>query len=116
MLTTSSSLALGLAFVLVGGINVWLVLEAWSRVRAAHASSRMLALHRIGGYVFIVLFCVMTYFMLSRVQSVGADTSATSTIHLALAMILSPLLFVKVLIARYYKNQQALLMPIGFTI
>ena len=116
MLSTSASLALGFAFVLVGGINVWLVLEAWSRVNGTNAGSRMLALHRIGGYVFIGLFCVMTYFMVARLRSGGTDTSATVTIHLALAMILSPLLFIKVLIARYYKNQHGLLMPIGLTI
>jgi ferredoxin-NADP reductase len=116
MLSTSASLALGFAFVLVGGINVWLVLEAWSRVKATNVSSRMLALHRIGGYVFIGLFCLMTYFMVARLRSRGTDTSATVTIHLSLAMILSPLLFIKVLIARYYKNQHGLLMPIGLTI
>src|SRR5579863_4352100 len=116
MLTSSTSIALGLAFVLLGGINVWLVLEAWSRVKAARASSQMLTLHRIGGYLFIALFCVMAYFMVARLRNGGGDTSATTTIHLALAMILSPLLFVKVLIARYYKNQQSLLMPIGLTI
>src|SRR5579864_3094782 len=116
MLTTSASIALGLAFVLLGGINVWLVLEAWSRVKAAKASSRMLTLHRIGGYLFIALFCVMTYFMVARLRSGGIDTSVTVTLHLALAMILSPLLFIKVLIARYYKNQLNLLMPIGLTI
>src|SRR5262252_3793910 len=113
MLTTSASLALGFAFVLMGGVNVWLVLEAWSRVKATNASSRMLTLHRIGGYLFIALFCVMTYFMVARLRSVGADTSATVTIHLALAMVLSPLLFIKVLIARYYRSQHGLLMPIG---
>ena len=116
MITTSASLALGFAFVLVGGVNVWLVLEAWSRVKASNASSRMLTLHRIGGYLFIALFCVMAYFMVARLRSGGADASATLTIHLALAMILSPLLFIKVLIARYYKNQHGLLMPIGLTI
>ena len=116
MLSTATSLALGFAFVLLAGVNVWLVLEAWSQVKAGNGSSRMLTLHRIGGYVFIALFCVMTYFMLSRLRSGGADTSATVAIHLALAMILSPLLFIKVLIARYYRNQQGLLLPIGLTI
>src|SRR5262249_58321638 len=101
MITPYTSIALGLAFVLVGGINVWLVLEAWSRVKAAKASSRMLALHRIGGYLFIALFCVMVYFMVARLRNEGGDTSPTVTAHLALAMILSPLLFIKVLIARY---------------
>lgn len=32
------------------------------------------------------------------------------------AMVLSPLLFVKVPIARYSKNQRGLLMPIGLTV
>src|SRR6516164_1041891 len=69
-------------------------LEAWSRVKAANASSRMLALHRIGGYLFIALFCVMSYYMLARLRG-GGDNSPTVTIHLGLAMVLSPLLFVK---------------------
>jgi ferredoxin-NADP reductase len=116
ILNPSISLALGLAFVLLGGLNVWLMLEAWSLVKAAKASSRMIALHRIGGYLFIGLFCVMAYFMVARLRGGGADNSATVTIHLALAMILSPMLFIKVLIARYYKNQHNLLMPIGLTI
>jgi ferredoxin-NADP reductase/mono/diheme cytochrome c family protein len=116
MLTTSASLMLGLAFLLLGGLNVWLVLESWSRLKAANASARMLTLHRIGGYLFIALFCVMTYFMLGRLRNGSTDSSATAAIHLSLAMILSPLLFIKVLIARYYKNQHSLLMPIGLTI
>ena len=37
-------------------------------------------------------------------------------IHLTLAMVLSPLLFVKVLVARYYKSYYSFLMPIGLTI
>ena len=115
MLTTSASVALGVAFVLLGGLNVWLVLESWSRVKAAKTSSRMMTLHRIGGYLFIALFCVMTYFMVARLRG-GADTSSTVTLHLTLALVLSPLLFVKVLIARYYKNQHALLLPMGLAI
>jgi len=116
MLTTSASIGLGVAFIMLAGINVWLVLEAWARVKAAKTSSRMLALHRIGGYLFIGLFFVMAYFMVARLRNGGTDTSPTVSIHLALAMILSPLLFIKVLIARYYKTQQGLLMPIGLSI
>jgi ferredoxin-NADP reductase/mono/diheme cytochrome c family protein len=115
MLTPSISIALGFAFVLLGGINVWLVLEAWSRVKAAKVSARMLTLHRIGGYLFIALFCVMTYYMAARLGS-GGNNSASVTLHMALATILSPLLFIKVLVARYYKNQHNLLTPIGLTI
>jgi ferredoxin-NADP reductase len=113
MLTSSASIALGLAFVALGGINIWLVLESWSGVKTG-AGSRMLTLHRIGGYLFIALFCGMAYFMMARLRN--GDTSPAGTLHLALAMILAPLLFIKVLIARYYRNQHALLMPIGLTV
>src|SRR5579862_9614393 len=116
MLSTSASVWLGLIFVLIGAINVCLILQASARVKDAKASSRLIAAHRIGGYLFIALFCVMGYFMLARLEDVGGSTSPGTVIHLTLAMILSPLLFVKVLISRYYKSYYSLLMPIGLVI
>jgi hypothetical protein len=71
---------------------------------------------RATGYMFIALFCVMTYLMTARIRNEGGDISPTVTLHVALAMVLSPLLFIKVLIARYYQNQHGLLMPIGLAI
>src|SRR5713101_8098734 len=115
MLNSSTSVWLGITFVLVGAINVWLILQASARVRDAKASTRLIAAHRIGGYLFIALFCVMGYFMLARLGDAGG-ASPGIMIHLTLAMVLSPLLFVKVLIARYYKSYSSLLMPIGLVI
>jgi uncharacterized membrane protein len=37
-------------------------------------------------------------------------------LHITLAMVLSPLIFVKVLVARYYKSYHSFLTPIGLTI
>jgi hypothetical protein len=115
MLNSSTSAWLGITFVLVGAINVWLVLQASARVRDTNASARLIAAHRIGGYLFIALFCVMGYFMVARLGDVGG-ASPGIMIHLTLAMVLSPLLFVKVLIARYYKSYTSLLMPMGLVI
>src|SRR5689334_11403258 len=116
MINTSLSFSLGSAFVLIGATNVWLVLQASARVKEAKTSSRLIAAHRIGGYLFIVLYCVMGYFMVARLGDVGGSAPPSTMIHLTLAMILSPLLFVKVLIARYYKTYYSLLMPIGLVI
>jgi ferredoxin-NADP reductase/mono/diheme cytochrome c family protein len=116
MPNTSTSVWLGITFVLVGAINVWLILQASARVRDTKASARLVAAHRIGGYLFIALFCVMGYFMVARLGDVSGGTSPGTIIHLTLAMVLSPLLFVKVLIARYYKSYSSLLMPIGLVI
>src|SRR6202521_612856 len=116
MLSNSASLWLGMTFVLVGAINVWLILQASARVKDAIASARFIAAHRIGGYLFIALFCVMAYFMVARLGDIAGGASPGTMIHLTLAMVLSPLLFVKVLVARYYKNYYSLLMPIGLVI
>jgi ferredoxin-NADP reductase len=116
MLNTSTSVWLGITFVLIGAINVWLILQASARVREAKASARLIAAHRIGGYLFIALFSVMGYFMVARLGDVGGGASPGTIIHLTLAMVLSPLLFVKVLVARYYKSYHSLLMPIGLVI
>ena len=116
MINTSASFWLGVAFVLIGAINVWLILQASARVRDARASTRLIAAHRIGGYLFIALFCIMGYFMVARLGDVAGGAPPSTMIHLTLAMILSPLLFVKVLVARYYKSYYSVLMPIGLMI
>jgi ferredoxin-NADP reductase len=116
MINSSISVWLGITFVLVGAVNVWLILQASARVRDANASTRLIAAHRIGGYLFIALFCVMGYFMVARLGDADGGASPGTIIHLTLAMLLSPLLFVKVLIARYYKSYYSLLLPIGLVI
>jgi ferredoxin-NADP reductase/mono/diheme cytochrome c family protein len=116
MLNSSVSLWLGVTLVLIGAINVWLILQASARVRDAKASTRLIAAHRIGGYLFIALFCVMGYFMVARLGDVAGGAPPSTMIHLTLAMVLSPLLFVKVLVARYYKSYYSFLMPIGLMI
>ncbi len=106
----------GVAFVLIGAVNVWLILQASARVKDTQASTRLIAAHRIGGYFFIALFCVMGYFMLARLGDAGGGAPAGTMLHITLAMVLSPLLFVKVLVARYYKSYHSFLTPIGLTI
>src|SRR5579863_3873429 len=113
MINSSTNVWLGIIFVLVGALNVWLILQASARVKDARASTRLIAAHRIGGYLFIALFCVMGYFMIARLGDAGEGASPVTMIHLTLAMVLSPLLFVKVLVARYYKHYYSLLLPIG---
>src|SRR6185369_17589135 len=66
--------------------------------------------------LFIALFCIMGYFMVARLGGVAGNAPPSTMIHLTLAMVLSPLLFVKVLVARYYKTYYSVLMPIGLVI
>jgi ferredoxin-NADP reductase len=116
MINSSTSVGLGITFVFVGALNVWLVLQASVRVKDTRASTRLIAAHRIGGYLFIALFCVMGYFMVARLGDPAGGASPGTIIHFTLAMVLSPLLFVKVLVARYYKSYYSLLLPVGLVI
>src|ERR1700734_3328488 len=111
MINSSTSVWLGIIFVLIGAINVWLVLQASARVKEAKASARLVAAHRIGGYLFIALFCVMGYFMAGRLGDAGGSAPPGTMLHITLAMVLSPLIFVKVLVARYYKSYHSFLTP-----
>jgi ferredoxin-NADP reductase/mono/diheme cytochrome c family protein len=116
MSSISASLVLGGLFVSVGAANVWLVLQASASVKNAGTSARLIAAHRVGGYVFILLYCAMSYFMIGRMREGTGSASAGTMIHLTVALLLSPLLFLKVLIARYYRSYHGFLLPIGLLI
>ena len=90
MLKISASLFLGSLFVIIGAVNVWLILQASTRVKNARASARLIAAHRIGGYIFILMFCLMSYFMISRMKDSSGTASAGTMIHMTVAMLLTP--------------------------
>ena len=64
-------------------------------------SQRLILAHRLGGYLFIALFCLMSYFMALRTTNLPEELSPSAIVHVLAAISLVPLLFVKVLIARY---------------
>ncbi|MBL8149828.1 MAG: 2Fe-2S iron-sulfur cluster binding domain-containing protein [Blastocatellia bacterium] len=116
MIQTNISAFLGIAFVLIGAINVWLMFHASSRMKEKGANALLTQAHRIGGYLFIALFCFMSYYMVIRMQSMPEDVALRPMVHMTLAMLLVPLLFSKVLIARYYKAYYSILLPLGLII
>ncbi len=116
MLPTPVSAGLGLLFILLGAAAVWLIFDASTRSRNPTARDRILRAHRIAGYLFIAIFCFMTWFMLLRVKDTPDELPLRSMLHVLIAMVLAPLLLVKVVIARYYKTFTAALVPLGLTI
>src|SRR5260221_3350626 len=71
MLNSSTSVWLGITFVLIGAINVWLILQVSARVRDTKASARLIAAHRIGGDLFISPFCVVGGFFVAPLGDGG---------------------------------------------
>ena len=116
MLHASLSALLGSLFVLLAGANVWGMLHE-SRAARGHAiGARMIWAHRIGGYTCVLLFCAMCFFMALRLKGVSEELPLRIVLHVLLALLLAPILLVKVLIARYYKQYSAALLPLGVTI
>ncbi len=116
MLATSLSVVLGVVYLLVGIITVLLIFQASTRLKDKGANSWLVQGHRIGGYVFILLFCVISYFMVIKIKDLPDELALRPMIHMLLAMLLVPLMFIKVLIARYYKTYYSVLMPLGLII
>lgn len=70
----------------------------------------------MAGYLFIALFCIMTWFMILKIKDRPDELPLPSMVHALIAILMAPLLFIKVLVARYYKNHTAILVPLGLTI
>jgi len=112
MLSPPLSAALGLAFVLIGVAALWLIFEASRHSIDQVARNRRIQAHRIAGYLFIALFCFITWLMLLRIKDLSYELSLRSMLHILIAMILAPLFLVKVLVARYYKSYTPFLVPL----
>jgi len=110
------SVSLGLVFVGLATLNVITILESSRSRKAPRSRARAIAFHRAGGYLFIGLFALMVWFMSKRLIGSPEGISADAAVHVDLAILLVPLLFVKVMIARKYKVYHSILMPLGLSI
>jgi len=110
------SVSLGLFFVALATFNVVTMLQSSRPAQAPPIRARAIALHRAGGYLFVALFAVMIWFMSKRVIGSPEALAGDAAIHMDLAILLAPLLFVKVVIARKYKTFHSMLLPLGLSI
>ena len=82
MANTSISLLLGSLFVLLAALNVWLIFHASRMLTTSQMNQRLIQAHRLGGYLFIALFCLISYFMVARTTEKSVILSVRSgTIH-----------------------------------
>jgi glycine betaine catabolism B len=110
------SVSLGLVFVGLATLNVIAILESSRSGQAPRTRARAIALHRAGGYLFIGLFALMAWFMSKRLIGSRDGISGDAAVHIDLAILLVPLLFAKVMIARKYKSHHSILLPLGLSI
>src|ERR1700730_3135721 len=112
-----STIVAGIAFVTLAAANVVAMLEASRSSRSSGTRNRLIAAHRLGGYLFVILLCIMAYSMSQRLVGVGITGHLPThlVLHIVLVLVLVPLLFLKILIARRYKGHSSL-KALGVTI
>ncbi len=117
MLNISAILA-GIVFVALAAANVVVMLEASQSRRTAATRTRLVAAHRTGGYLFVILFCLMAYSMSQRLAGVGITGHLPTylLLHIMLVVALVPLVSLKILIARRYRQSHSFLKPLGIAI
>ena len=113
-----SAIVAGIAFVTLAAANVVVMLEASQPSRSITTRNRLIAVHRAGGYLFVILLCIMAYSMSQRLVGVGITGHLPThlVLHIVLVLVLVPLLFLKILIARRYKHSHSSLKALGITI
>jgi ferredoxin-NADP reductase len=113
-----SVIVAGVAFAMLAATNVVVMLEAAQPSRSGTTKTRLIAVHRAGGYLFVILLCIMTYSMSQRLAGVGitGHLSTHLVLHIVLVLVLVPLLLLKILIARRYKQSHSSLKALGIAI
>jgi len=109
---------IGIVFVTLAAFNVVLMLETSRPSCKATVRSRLITAHRIGGYSFVILFCIMVYSMSQRLAGSGITGHLPTylVLHVVLVLSLVPLLLLKVLVARRYRQSPSMLKALGMAI
>ncbi len=117
-MSNTSAIVAGIVFVALAAANVVVMLEASHPARNGATRTRLITAHRVGGYLFVILFCIMTYGMSQRLAGSGirGHLPAHLVLHIVLVLVLVPLLLLKILIARRYRHSHSSLKALGVTI
>lgn len=76
------------------------------------APPRVIILHRLLGYLFVVIYIYLMWNMVPRLWSYQIELPARTVLHLALGILIGALLIIKIVIVRYFKHMEARLAPI----
>lgn len=117
-MSNTSAIVAGIVFVALAIANMVVMLEASQPSRIGATRTRLITVHRTGGYLFVILFGIMAYAMSQRLAGSGitGHLPVHLVLHIVLVLVLVPLLLLKILIARRYRHSHSSLQALGITI
>jgi len=103
--------------VVAGTLAPLLMYRAWKypynhETLKSSAPSYLTNLHRVLGWVFVIIYLWMMYEMLPRMWDYQVELPARTVAHLVLGLMIGALLMVKVIIVRFFKHMEAMLAPL----
>jgi len=90
-------------FLLFGGVAVYTMMKRMGGKELSRPEV-YIKIHKITGWIFVILFVIMFIFMLGRVENYWEKSSSRITLHIALAVALLLLLVIKVVIPRFFSR------------
>jgi len=115
MTTLWNSIA-GLMFAFLAIALTFLMFYLWKFPydKVLHRSSaplRLVRLHRVMGYVYVILYICLMVQMVPRLWAYQIELPARTVMHLTLGLSIGIILMIKIAIVRYYKHMEAKLVP-----
>lgn len=80
------------------------------------APPHLLFIHRSIGYLYIIVYLLLMWQMVPRLWSYQIEFPARTVIHLSLGILIGGILFLKVLVVRFFKHLESRLAPIFGTL
>lgn len=114
---TLENTVFGIAFWVVGLANVLLMFKLWGypfdheRLVSSAPRSLML-LHRVLGYVFLVIYLYLMFQMVPRLWAYQVELPARTVAHLVMGLAIGAVLFVKILIVRVFRHLESSTAPL----
>ncbi len=115
------TLTLGLLFLVTAFAAVFLMFHLWGypfdkATRTSAAPPGLMRLHRILGWVYLVLYVVMMMEMVPRLWEYQVELPPRTVIHLILGITIGVVLMVKISILRFFRHLEEWMPVLGVTL
>lgn len=118
MMDIALSVTLGILFLLCGVAAFFLMLHLWGypydkATRTSAAPPGLMRLHRILGWVYVLIYLVMMYEMVPRLWLYQVELPARTVVHLMLGMTIGVILLIKLSIIRFFRHLEEWMPSLG---
>ncbi len=104
---------LSLLLFISAAVSVYAMFEVFGRSTPAPALERFKRLHKISGYIYVVLFVLISYLCVGFAMASRAEPSPRAALHIALALSILAIFLIKVLYVRMFRQFYAQAKTIG---